>query len=322
MNVLRKPMHSYALSLVLALLCSLPALAVERGVMVREGIIYVNPATDSAKLSNIGRGREVAVIDRTPGWLNVIGTVEVSVDPDNEGDRNVTGWIVDKGVIMTTMPGGDRIIYGEAFDSELEASRRDGRKGAAGDALRLYARIPEYFPQSALAAEAAFRAADIRWQIEAVDAASRPSAKMRDPELHHQMDEEYMRRVIKKFPGTRWADLAAYRLLDNKLCGDWEAQAKCPEQEAAMYLKYAEEHPQSPKTPEALYKAAWRFSTLITIYQTNNDAKKAEDAGARSLNVAKKLVAQYPTDVDWSTRGDRLIYMVTNKIPTWGNNTQ
>ena len=83
--------------------------------------------------------------------------------------------------------------------------------------------------------------------LEASDAASRPSAKMRDPQLHHQIDEDYMRKVIKKYPGTRWADLAAYHLLDNKLCGEWEAQAKCPETEAAMYIKYVEDHPQSPK---------------------------------------------------------------------------
>ena len=29
--------------------------------MLREGIIYISPDTSSAKLSNIGRGREVAV---------------------------------------------------------------------------------------------------------------------------------------------------------------------------------------------------------------------------------------------------------------------
>ena len=197
-----------------------------------------------------------------------------------------------------------------------------GRKGADLDAMRLYSRLVEYFPQSPLAAEAAYRSADIRWQIEAADAASRPSAKMQDPQLHHQIDEEYMKKVIKKYPGTKWADLAAYHLLDNKLCGDWEAEAKCPETEGAMYLKYADEHPQSPKAPEALYKAAWRFSALIAIYQTNNDQKKADEAAQRSLTVAKKLVAQYPGDVDWSSRGERLIYMVTNKIPTWGNNIQ
>ena len=305
----------------IAALC-LPALATERGVMIREGVIYVGPSTTSAKLSNIGRGREVAVLEHANGWLNVVGTVQVSPDPDNESDRNVTGWVLEKGVITTATPNGDKIIYGEAFDSEQEASHRGGRKGADLDAMRLYARLAEYFPQSPLAAEAAYRAADIRWQIEAADAASRASAKMRDPELHHQIDEDYMRQVVKKYPGTKWADLAAYHLIDNKLCGDWEMQATCPEKEAILYLKYAEERPQSPKAPEALYKAAWRYSTLITIYQTDNNQKKADESAQRSLTVAKKLVSQYPNDVDWSSRGERLIYMVTNKIPTLGNQVE
>jgi outer membrane protein assembly factor BamD (BamD/ComL family) len=313
-------MHFCGLILTLVAVAALPGFAIERGIMVREAVIYVTPSTDSQRLSNIGRGREVAVLEHTPGWVNVVGTVAVSPDPDNESDRNVTGWMVDKGVITASTPDGDKIVYGEAFDCEQEASHRGGRAGADLDAMRLYARLAEYFPQSPLAAQAAFRAADIRWQIDSADAASRPSAKMRDPELHHQMDEDYMRKVIKKYPGTRWADLAAYRLLDNKLCGDWEAQAKCPETEAAMYVKYAEDHPQSPKAPEALYKAAWRYSTLIAIYQANNEGKKADDSAGRSLGVAKKLIAQYPGEVDWASRAERLIYMVTNKIPTYGNN--
>ncbi|MGB8885768.1 MAG: hypothetical protein WCC87_03545 [Candidatus Korobacteraceae bacterium] len=301
---------------------SVSALAIERGIMLREGVIYVAPNTSSAKLSNISRGREVAVMERTPGWVNVVGTVEVSPDPENEGDRNVTGWIEDKGVITTTTPDGDKILFGEAFDCEMEASHRDGRRGAAQDALRLYARIAEYFPNSPLAAESLYRAADIRWQIDAADIASRPSAKLRDPDLRAQIDEDHMRQVMKKFPRTKWADLAAYHLIENKLCGEWEALAKCPEMEAAIYLKYADEHPQSPKAPEALYKAAWRYSALIAIYQTDNQQKKADDSAARSLSVAKKLIAQYPNDTDWSNRGERLVYMVTNKIPTFGNTVE
>ena len=126
----------------------------------------------------------------------------------------------------------------------------------------------------------------------------------------------------KKYPHSKWSDLAAYHLIDNKLCGEWEALAKCPEMEAAIYVKYADEHPQSPKTPEALYKAAWRYSALVEIYTTDKDQKKAEESATRSLSLAKKLVAQYPNDTNWSARGERLIYMVTNKIPTWGNTVQ
>ena len=310
--------RSFALSVILTASLS----ATERGIMIAPAVIYVNPTAESTKLSDIGRGREVAVLERASGWVNVMGTVEVSPDPENENDRNVTGWIPDKGFITTATPDGDKIIFGEAFDSEMEASKRAGRKGAALDAMRLYARIPEYFPQSPLAAEAAYRAADIRWQIEAADAATRPSSKARDPQLRYQIDEDHMRQVMKKFPRTKWADLAAYHLIDNKLCGEWEAQAKCPELEAALYMKYVDEHPQSPKAPEALYRAAWRYSALIEIYNTDNAPKKAEESATRSLNAAKKLVAQYASDNDWSDRALRLIYMVQNKIPTWGSGTQ
>lgn len=291
--------------------------AIERGVIIREAIIYVAPDPSSAKLSNVGRGREVAVIERASGWANVVATVET--DPDQETERNVTGWVVDKGVITTTTPDGDKVIFGEAVDSEAEASRRGGRKGSAQDAMRLYARLAEYFPTSPLAAEAAYRSADIRWQIEAIDAATRPSSKSSDPSLKYQIDEQYMKKVIKKHPGTKWADLAAYRLLDNKTCGEWAAEAKCPEMEAGLYIKYADDHPQSPKTPEALYKAAWRYSALIVIYKSNNDGKRAADSTSRAMATAKRIMTQFPDNTDWSTRAERLLYMVQNNVPTYGN---
>src|SRR5271165_3803284 len=291
--------------------------AIERGIIIREAIIFVAPDPSAAKLSNVGRGREVAVIERSPGWANVVATVET--DPDQETERNVTGWIVDKGVITPATPDGDKIIFGEAVDSEAEASRRGGRKGSAQDAMRLYARLAEYFPTSPLAAESASRSADIRWQIEAIDASTRPSAKQSDPSLKYQIDEQYMKKVIKKFPGTKWADLAAYRLLDNKTCGEWAAEAKCPEMEAKLYMKYADDHPQSPKTPEALYKAAWRYSALIVIYKSNNDGKRAADSTAEAMAVAKRILSQFPDNTDWSTRAQRLLYMIQNNIPTYGN---
>ena len=294
--------------------------AIERGVIIREAIIYVAPDPSSAKLSNVSRGREVAVIERSPGWANVVATVET--DPDQETERNVTGWVVDKGIVTPATPNGDKIIFGEAVDSEAEASRRGGRKGSAQDAMRLYARLAEYFPGSPLAAESAYRSADIRWQIEAIDASTRPSAKQSDPSLKYQIDEQYMKKVIKKYPGTKWSDLAAYRLLDNKTCGDWAAEAKCPEMEASLYIKYVDDHAQSPKTPEALYKAAWRYSALIVIYKSNNDGKKAADSTARAVSTAKRILSQFPDNTDWSTRAERLLYMVQNNIPTYGNSIE
>ncbi len=59
----------------------------------------------------------------------------------------------------------------------------------------------------------------------------RSDAYMRD-----QMDEDELKKVIKLYPHTRQADLAAFDLIDNKLCGDWQGSEKCPEKEAE-YLR-------------------------------------------------------------------------------------
>ena len=72
-------------------------------------------------------------------------------------------------------------------------------------------------------------------------------------------------------------------------------------------------------TPEALYKAAWRYSALIEIYKTSNDTKRVADSTARAIATAKRIVSQFPDNTDWSTRAQRLLYMVQNNIPTFGN---
>ena len=288
-----------------------------RGTTIREGFIYISPDTSAAKLSNIVRGHDVVLLERTPGWAHVVATVESN--PEQETERNVTGWMVDKGIITPDVPDGDKIIFGEAVDSEYQASERGGRRGAAGDAFRLYAALVEYFPSSSLAPEAAYRAADINWQLDLADQKTRPSSKLRDPNMRLPLDERSMKKVIKKYPGTKWADLAAYAIIDNKLCGDWEAQAECPVKESEIYVKYVDEHPKSPKAPEALYNAAWRQATLITIYKNDNQQKKADDAAARATALGKRLISQYPDATDWSNRAATLIYMVEKNIPAFGN---
>ena len=39
-------------------------------------------------------------------------------------------------------------------------------------------------------------------------------------------------------------------MLDNKICGDWQGSEKCPEKESELYVKYADDHPESPKAAE------------------------------------------------------------------------
>jgi hypothetical protein len=292
------------------LLLALPAAAVERALPVREAVLYVAPDVTSAKLGKVERGRELAILEKSPGWLHVLA----SVTPE----RDVNGWVLDKGMVRASAPNGDRILFGEAADSEAEASRRHGRHGAADDARRLYYRMAEYFPNSPLAGEALYRAADIKWQLDYADLMSRPSAKERDPGDRLPIDEEGMRQVRKKFPNTKWADLAAFRMLDNKLCGDWLAQSKCPEMEGKLYEKYADEHPQSPKAAEALYLAAWRQAALIEIYKTEDNAGRSAGARSKALALAQRLVSQYPQS-DWALRAQRLAYLVEQNVPTYGN---
>jgi len=296
--------------LVFASLLALPAAAAERALPVREAVLYVAPDVTSARLGNVSRGRELVILEKSPGWLHVLA----SVTPE----RDLNGWVLSKGIVSTATPNGDRILFGEAADSEAEASRRHGRRGAADDALRLYYRMAEYFPSSPLAGEALFRAADIKWQLDYADVMSRPSAKERDPGDRAQIDEGPMREVRKKFPNTKWADLAAFRMLDNKLCGDWLAESKCPEMESQLYEKHVAEHPQSPKAAEALYLAAWRQAALVEIYKTEGNAGRSAGARAKALALAQRVVSQSPQS-DWAHRAVRLGYMVEQAIPTYGN---
>jgi outer membrane protein assembly factor BamD (BamD/ComL family) len=292
----------------------------ERAIMVREANIYISPDTSAQKLGTVGRGREVAIIEKSHEYLNVFANVESGNAELSLPGRDITGWILDKGVVRTSTPNGDRILFGEASDSEGEASRSHGRRGAAQDAMRLYYRMAEYFPTSPLAGEAMWRSADIRWQIEREEVKSRPSAKEREAYLRGQIEDKFMKEIIKKFPGSKWADLAAYSLLDNKVCGDWQGLPKCPEKESEIYEKYTREHPNSPKAAEALYEAASRQAALVEIYKQNNDAGKAGSAKAKATALAQNIIGQYPQQGDWASRAQRLIYMLDQGIATYGTN--
>src|SRR5450432_868300 len=199
-----------------------------------------------------------------------------------------------KGLVQSNTPDGDKILFGEAVDSEDQASQSHGRRYAAQDAMRLYAEVAELFPQSPLAGEAMYRSADIRWQLEKSDQASLPSAKEQDPYLRRGLDDDYFRKVMKKFPDTKWAYLSAFHLIDNKLCGDWQGQSKCPAKEAEIYEKYAAEYPQSPAAAEALYQAAYRWAALIEIYKTEEQPKKSDEAKTKALAVAQQDRASSP----------------------------
>jgi hypothetical protein len=296
------------------LLTGLSAVAAERGSLVRQANIYLSPDVKSAKLGEVERGRELVFLETTRDWIHVMALLGV--------EKTVTGWILDKGVVRASAQDGDRILFGEGADSEDQASRRRGRRGAADDAARLYYRVYDFFPASPYAGEALYRAADIRWQIEKIDVMSRPSAREKENYLRQGMNEDLMKMVIKKYPGTKWADLAAFQLIENKLCGDWQGSVKCPDKEADTYEKYASERPQSPKAAEALYNAASRRAALIDMYRTEEQPKKSEESKSKALALTQKILSLTSGQGDWAARAQALQFVVQQDVPTYGNAVQ
>src|SRR5258708_4026051 len=241
----------------------------EGGTVIRETPIYVSPDASAQKVGTASRGRDIelvaerSTIDGKP-WARVLAKVDVGLI----GSKDISGWIDSRLLITTSTANADQIIYGEAVDSENQAEVRGGRRHAGEDAMRLYYRLYQYFPNSPLAGEALWRAADIRWQLEKSGIFTRPSFKQMSPEDRAQMDDETLKLVIKKFPNTKWADLARYDLIDNKVFRGWKGEASCPEKESDIYEKYAHEHPQSPKAAESLYNPAWSQAALRDSYKT------------------------------------------------------
>src|SRR5919198_3691938 len=112
--------------------------AAERAALVREAVVYLSPDTGSAKLANAERGRELIILETTRAWIHVEALLGPARTPDaafieeeENAQKTITGWVQDKGVVRPSTLDGDKILYGEAADSEDQASRRHGRRGAA-----------------------------------------------------------------------------------------------------------------------------------------------------------------------------------------------
>jgi hypothetical protein len=291
----------------------------EHGTVIGEVMLHVAPDPNSQKLEKVTRGRDVFLMDRTnvdnKPWAHLLAVV--SVDVERETDREISGWVPANVVVTTSTPNGDQIIFGEAVDSE---SRADiGAKNARDDARRLYFRLYEYFPASPLAGEALWRSANIQWQLEKADVSRRPSSREMDPALRVAINEDPLRLVMKKFPRTKWSDLAAYNLIDNKVCGSWKGETKCPEKESELYEKYVREHPDSPKAAEALFNAATRQGALVEMFRANHEQDKSDKARKKALELAQEIVTKHADD-DWKPRAMDLMYALQQGIPTYNVN--
>ncbi len=324
-------------ALTLILLCAtLPAFAGKprpdekpmagpRATPLRVTWLYISPDTSSQKVDRVQIGREMVVAEHSGPWLRVYANTDTQEtrqkDAPEFGHDEVTppisGWMEAKGIVIETTPNGDQILMGEAANQESLASDPRGPVNAAQSARLLYRRLVEMFPSSPLVPEAAWRAADILWQLQKADAATRPSAHERDPSLRDQMDEDELKKVIKLYPHTRPAELAAFALLDNKLCGDWQGSPKCPEKESELYEKYAAEYPDSPKAAQALYQAVYRQAVLTDMFAADGSEGKSQAARAHAREVAAKLKDKFP-QTDFAVRAAALVFKLEEGVPVYG----
>jgi hypothetical protein len=300
-------------------------LAGPRATPLRITPLYISPDTSTQKVDRVQIGREMVVAEKSGPWLRVYANTDIEelqakdapIFNTSDTPPPITGWMEAKGVVIETTPNGDQILMGAAANQEALASDPRGPANAASSARLLYRRLVEMFPNSPLAPEAAWRAADDLWQIQKADASTRSSAKERDPYMRDQMDEDELRKVLKLYPHTRQAALAAFELIDNKLCGDWQGSEKCPEKEAEYYEKYADEFPDGPRTAQALYLAVYRLAVLNDMEKADGSDKKADDAHNRARDLAKRLADKFPQS-DYAWRAGTLVFKLDQGVPVYG----
>lgn len=296
-----------------------------RATLVHTANVYLSADGDAQKVSLVTPGHEVVIVERSGPWAKVFANTDVQDDaedkPDFGDEDNVTpasGWIRDKGVVNPGTPNGDVILYGAAATLEDEAAAPHAPAGSAQAAHLLYRRVAEYFPQSPLAPEALWRSADVRWQMNKRDVSTLPSAKEQEAYLRPQIFEGDMRKVVKGYPGTKFAAMAAYEMLDNKLCGDWQGLPKCPEMESGLYEKYARQYPDGPKSPEAMYNAVYRQAVVVTMYTVEDNRKRAEGAAAKAQALAGEMKQKFPQS-DYTARAAGVAYKVQQGIAVYGS---
>jgi hypothetical protein len=300
----------------------------DRATVLHVANLYVMADASTPPVTTITPGHEVVVQARNGPWVSVLANTdfEEAPDPDSEPEfedpekhpEPGTGWIRDKGIVGPKTPRGDAIIFGAAADFEAQAMAPHAPKGAAEAAHLLYRRVGDYFPESQLAGEAAFRSADIRWQLERNDISTLPSAKEQAAYLRPRLFEGELKAVMKQYAGTEWEARAAFDLIDDKLCGDWQGLPKCPAMEADLYTRYADRYRGGPKSAEALYDAAYRQGAIVTMYMVDEQKKLADVAAKNCQAAADELSREYP-NTDWAARGQTIAFKVTQGIPVYGN---
>jgi hypothetical protein len=305
-------------------------LAGPRATALRVTWLYVAPDQGSQKMDRVQTGREMVVAEKSGPWIRVYANTDIQevsekdaplIGAPQDTPPPISGWMEARGIVIETTPNGDQVLMGEAANEEALASDPRGPAHAAQTARLLYRRLADMYPDSPLAPEAAWRAADILWQIQKADISTRPSSREKEAYMREELDEDEMKKILKFHPGTRQAAMAAYALLDNKLCGDWQGQTKCPEKESEYYEKYAAEYPDGPRTAQALFQAVYRQAVLVDMFNADENDKKAENAKAHVHDIAARMKDKFAQS-DYTARALAIAFKIDQGIPVYGIDRQ
>ncbi len=174
-----------------------------KATVIRNTNLYVSPDTSSSRLAEISPGREMVIVEKNGPWLRVFANTDEETSQSQDAPvfgheaaaPPVSGWMAAPGVVSAETPKGDLILFGAAAGQEKDAMLPRAPQSVAQAARLLYQRMADFFPQSPLAPEAAWRSADIRWQLQKVDISSLPSAHEKDAYLRDQIDDEEFRKL-------------------------------------------------------------------------------------------------------------------------------
>ncbi|MGH9392531.1 MAG: hypothetical protein ACRD1E_00030 [Terriglobales bacterium] len=280
-------------------LCAGQAVALQKAVALAPAQLYLSPDASSSKLGEVRPGMEIGIQSASGAFVQIFA--------------GVSGWMANHGYVKLDDPQAPELIFGAGVGFETQAESGSGQDQAALDAARLYLSIYSDFPASARAAEALYRAAEIRWELKLSQMPRR-----RTPEERQFPDDMLLRRVEAKFPNSPWAARAAYQLIiEHFTCGDWTEKPQCVEKEIDRYRDYVNKYPSGPYSAEAAYDALYRQGIAWTLYLRpgpRHDQGKAEQYQRALAQQADAIARAYP-GTDWAAQAALLAFNAAHGIP-------
>src|ERR1700733_8024496 len=145
-----------------------------KATVIRNTNLYGGPDTSSSRLAEISPGREMVIVEKNGPWLRVFANTDEEISRSQDAPVfgheaaavPVSGRMPAAGVVSAETPQGGFFPLGGAASQEKDAMLPRAPQAVAQAARLLYQRMQDFFPQSPLAPEAAWRSADIRWQLQ------------------------------------------------------------------------------------------------------------------------------------------------------------